>query len=674
MARLGAATRRQLTAAAAAAVAVLGAAELACRRADPAWDVLRPEADDPELTFTSIKLPPRADGGRIDLPKAPGATRVLCLGGSMTAGYPFPGAGWPEQLKAALPSSFEVWNLGRGGYGSARDLLVLEQALRAARPDAVVVFEGHNEVGEALIEEATRATALRRAARAARLLLYRSACGTRLIRRGGPAVRAALARLVGPRSAEKRLRVFGGPTALTGLSAPPGSAEDPRLAAALERRLAAMARLCRERGVPLVLGVPPTDERHLIPIENPWGRLLEAPGALERRSGAVRDFFAAVRAERAGDCRAALPALARASASIDLPALHFLRARCLERRGRASEARAEYARWHEPEPTCGPALRAALRAVARAEGAILVDVDRAWRASSPMGMPDPSLFIDDHHLTLEGYRRVAQLVLDGAAPVLGLGAAPTVPKRGVWFGSKARPHLLLGHLLSIWSSETDPSLGSEGDFHRRAVEEFAQALKLDPSLDDAEPGPDAVASTSEINLAIAQDRLGRRERAAAHLRRAFALRPSSLSAEHAYDLTLADRKLSLAELAPRPDSDFAPLFGLRGARRGLRGSWTGARAGLLLRPPPRPGRAELVLRAPRELLRRGSVAVKAYADGRLVGSARLTGPEETKLTVAPLGEAAVLELRVDRTLIPAAEGLSPEVEPLGVEIREARLL
>ncbi|TAJ23921.1 MAG: SGNH/GDSL hydrolase family protein [Planctomycetota bacterium] len=96
-------------------------------------------------------------------------TRVVLFGGSNTEGFPH--AFLEQCLNDARPSqrpAFEVVNLGRRGYGSARIALLFEQALALA-PDICVFYEGHNEFIERgfELELAARGNALERAGIAA---------------------------------------------------------------------------------------------------------------------------------------------------------------------------------------------------------------------------------------------------------------------------------------------------------------------------------------------------------------------------------------------------------------------------------------------------------------------------------------------------------------------------
>ncbi len=73
--------------------------------------------------------------------------RVILFGGSNTAGWS------PLRLDRALNEGrerprYEVINLGRSGYGSARVKLLVHQALQRLEPDVVLIYVGHNEFVE----------------------------------------------------------------------------------------------------------------------------------------------------------------------------------------------------------------------------------------------------------------------------------------------------------------------------------------------------------------------------------------------------------------------------------------------------------------------------------------------------------------------------------------------
>ncbi|MFT5052062.1 MAG: lysophospholipase L1-like esterase, partial [Chlamydiales bacterium] len=90
--------------------------------------------------------PPRGPGqpGSAQRP-----TRVLLFGGSNTDKFPY---GRLQQFLNEAGGHWEVINLGRSGYGSARVSILLEQALDRLAPDVVVLYTGHNEFVEQSFE------------------------------------------------------------------------------------------------------------------------------------------------------------------------------------------------------------------------------------------------------------------------------------------------------------------------------------------------------------------------------------------------------------------------------------------------------------------------------------------------------------------------------------------
>jgi lysophospholipase L1-like esterase len=95
-------------------------------------------------------------GPEIEIPKPPGRTRVLCLGGSTTFGGENPEEEtYPRLLEAALRrrspgADIEVVNCGVAGYTSVET--VIDFALRGLdlEPDVVILYHGVNDVPAAL--------------------------------------------------------------------------------------------------------------------------------------------------------------------------------------------------------------------------------------------------------------------------------------------------------------------------------------------------------------------------------------------------------------------------------------------------------------------------------------------------------------------------------------------
>jgi len=173
-----------------------------------------------------------------------GTFRVVCVGDSTTAGWPYqPRGGYPEWLApiltAALPGRrFEVLNLGIHAWDGKRLETVFDQALGFA-PNALVVRVGYDDYAHFLLRR-PRGGAFAAAALKLRLPLLEHSAAFRMLARGiGPAPRLGIVA-----------------RATTRLS----DAEEKELVADHAERLRGFAARARAAGVPLVLlGLPHWD-------------------------------------------------------------------------------------------------------------------------------------------------------------------------------------------------------------------------------------------------------------------------------------------------------------------------------------------------------------------------------------------------------------------------------
>lgn len=438
--------------------ALLCAAELVLR-AGSAWSLSSP-ADPPWISFLGVKrLFPEAS-------RAPSGTRrVICVGGSTTAGYPFPHAGFPEWMQRELGrcgagNSFEVLNRGLPGYGTLRESFVLREAL-AEKPWAVVFYSGHNEVGERMVLQASRVSPRWLAS-----LFLNTAVGT-----------AAIRALRGPLSSARGL---SGPFGLPGSIPEP----DPRgIQEDFERRLRKMVRDSKIAGALPIVCVTPVN-LHFRPITD-TAALLSRAG---EGSGASRQWTARYR--RAVSLRArgrpaeALGLLAKLPEPARVSGVLWLMGMCSEDLGRWTQA----ARWLRRADSVGEvatdAMRQAQRRVAREEGAVLVDLEEAFSAGTPAGLPDEKYFVDSHHLSLIGYRFAARRIV--AALASRELAAKTCPL--AW--DERRPERMLAELGLKPDYEAVPAgllaneyalYGASGDpwFQEQAVALLAKGLRAD---------------------------------------------------------------------------------------------------------------------------------------------------------------------------------------------------
>jgi lysophospholipase L1-like esterase len=81
------------------------------------------------------------------IPKPPGLTRVVCLGGSTTFGYTVSdGEEYPALLGQRLGAGVEVVNAARPGATTYRNYSYLRDRLLALEPDVLFFYEGYNDL------------------------------------------------------------------------------------------------------------------------------------------------------------------------------------------------------------------------------------------------------------------------------------------------------------------------------------------------------------------------------------------------------------------------------------------------------------------------------------------------------------------------------------------------
>ena len=333
--------------------------------------------------------------------------RVITLGGSATAGDGVTAfASFSHQLQRRLllaqpGRSAEVINLGRGGVGSRQVAQLLELGLGSFHPQLAVVYAGNNEFHEL--------RALKHASPAYGANLER----TRR-RLHGLHLYRALQRVLG----RDRLAPFAplgqGTPAVHELPTT-ADARDRALALQLyDENLTRMVRSAVDAGVPIILATvadnragwvdaPPgrsmtsTEERLLAEMDG-LRMHRDTPGALAH----AEDAWAQLHDERA------FYRMGRVLLDLGQPdaARRFLdRAELVMARPNRSSTE----------------LRAKVREVATAEGAVLCDVATGLDARSREGIAGDELFVDACHPSPQGHAHIASLL---AACAHGAGLLP----------------------------------------------------------------------------------------------------------------------------------------------------------------------------------------------------------------------------------------------------------
>jgi len=163
---------------------------------------------------------------------------------------------------------------------------------------------------------------------------------------------------------------------------------------------------CERRGVPVIVCTPPANERDLAPLGTADVSGLDASvrGALEARL-----------LEAGGPDAAGAEAAARAAIALhpEHATAHHLLGRALEAQGEIAEAGAAYraAVDLDPMPWRPPAACvSAIREAVAEGGAVLCDLEGAFREESPVGSTGHELMDDHVHPSLRGQALVARSV------------------------------------------------------------------------------------------------------------------------------------------------------------------------------------------------------------------------------------------------------------------------
>lgn len=311
---------------------------------------------------------PGAWDSRFATQKKPGTFRVFVLGGSIAQRYMSGQDNLGETLRKVLPKMrLEALNCGMAGYDSYREAMVLEEVLQY-EPDLIVLMSGHNETAGS---PPVPLWILHAQDRLGRLSAYQ-----------------ALIRRLNPDSHN-----FTSPE------------ENLKRAASFRENLSGMAEHASKAGVPLLLAVPPLNYRDAptrVPNETP----AFFAGWL---SWVRRDLAGAARVLK-GAHEAAVEAHDDSASAISL----FYLARAQEGLGQAEEAAKSYQEAlradHPFGGRCGPVCGETIRQVAVEKGALLADLDAAFRRAAAPGVPGLDMFADTVHWH-ERFNRLVSLEL-----------------------------------------------------------------------------------------------------------------------------------------------------------------------------------------------------------------------------------------------------------------------
>jgi len=332
-----------------------------------------------------------------------GEYRIVVLGGSSAVGEPY--RPWLSvgqivawKLQQAIPDRRFVCEIV-AWLGDSLERQHLKLAGIERRPDAVIIYSGHNEFAARFGEERDAGLGEEPPGRLMRPL-YEAAANS------------PFRRLC--REIINRNRIDAPP--LSGrhhLIDPPvcSPSESEEILADFSRRLEAIVSYCEQIGALPILIVPPANEARYEPSRS----TLPSSVPADERERLVRDFEAA-RGDEARDSETSAARYASILARHPgFAEAHFRLAGLLERQGRFDEAASHYLTALDRDGLpirCPAPFRAAYADVAsRHPRSILIDGRRELRAVSPNGLLGDEMIQDTHHPTFRGYVTLAGAVL-----------------------------------------------------------------------------------------------------------------------------------------------------------------------------------------------------------------------------------------------------------------------
>jgi len=394
--------------------------------------------------------------------------RIFCLGGSSAFGFPWDARAsfcgvLADVLHAAYPErTVEVVNVAGISYAMHRLNIVADEMV-AYDPDFFIIYSGHNEFIERDFYEALKQRGAVRAG------LVHLLAHTRLF--------SALRDLRGERhgTADTSGARFG-MTVRRDQTRSYSMAEKERVIADYHEGLDRLVTLAQRHGAKVVVATLPCNLRDWRPQASSAAAAEGADhGTRLRALATARQNLAAQRFDDA------LGELTRAAAEAPIHAeTQFLLGRAHEGLANWDEARRAYRRACDYDAAPVRRLQGindAVRTVAQARGALLVDVERVFEETSPHGLVGFNLIEDYVHPTLQGHQLIAWHLWDNMARAGWLG--PRAAASDVFDRVTAARPGVTNEANPVWLFNQGAILENAGHISQ-AIVKYRQALAVAP--------------------------------------------------------------------------------------------------------------------------------------------------------------------------------------------------
>ncbi len=345
----------------------------------------------PALFFSRSEASiPQVIEQRIPVTKQANTLRIVCLGGSTTAGFPFEvNINFPHFLKDFLEANapgtqWEVINLGISAINSHAVRFMLPEILKL-KPDLIVVYMGHNEFYGALGLASTgrlgsNPGVIQFVLHLRRLRIYQALemLINRFLPSPKPAAKTLMARMI------KMANI------------PLSSPIRQKTAQNFEQNLSLILNRLRRADVPVVLSTISSNLKNQEPLGyNPLTQEKQIRAFLQKQ-----DFVQAI-------------ALLQKALQADStnPLTHFLLGRAYYGQERFSQAKRHFvlARDFDLVPFRAPSnINRIIRKHAKNSNVLLVDMDSLFCSLAAHGIPGNTLFLEHLHPTANGYRAMGR--------------------------------------------------------------------------------------------------------------------------------------------------------------------------------------------------------------------------------------------------------------------------
>lgn len=365
--------------------------------------------------------------------RTPRTYRIVFQGESSAQGFPYGHGGMPsrmleQRLQATYPDrDIEVVNTALTGINS---YTLLDQVpdILAQRPDAVLIYTGHNEYYGVFGVGSSRGFGAHRALVRGYLFARRSRIVQLLTNVVGRIARGSSSDGRAPRTV---MELMSG-----GQRIPLGSPRYREGLAQFRANLAELLSRYHERGVTVLIGTLVSDERDQPPLAGPD------------------------------------------AADTDSAAAYYALGQRLDAAGDTSRARAAYREAKERDPLrfrAPEAMNQIIREEAARHGAIVVETQRAIEQASPGGIPGHTLILEHLHPNLDGYFVIASAFYDAmrSRHMIGDWTAPVA-------ANDARHSLAVTPVDSLVAVMRTDRLVSGWPFRPRGAERTAMVDTLRP--------------------------------------------------------------------------------------------------------------------------------------------------------------------------------------------------